>query len=142
MSYFVSVSYFIGDGWNLSGWGHWACYRIEKGRTIVKFPSCQKSSEIPNKKKNAKNVADDKFFFTPHSKIFINESLIKESFITEVHGVNVKTDEKTEKFFYIYIQFRVALNRAKKRIWLTNDNHSWWSHLAHFSQVYNEASDE
>ena len=87
-------------------------------------------------------MADDKFFFTPHSKIFINESLIKESFITEVHGVNVKTDEKTEKFFYIYIQFRVALNRAKKRIWLTNDNHSWWSHLALFSQVYNEASDE
>ena len=49
-------------------------------------------------------MTDDKFFKTPHSKIFINESLIKESFITEIDGVNVKTDEKTDNFFYTYIQ--------------------------------------
>ena len=49
--------------------------KIKDGRTIIKFSSRQKSSEILTKKKKLKNIAIDKFTFTTELNIFISGSL-------------------------------------------------------------------
>ena len=50
------------------------CHRIKGDRTIVKFSSRRKSSEVLRKKKKLKNIDGSKFDFNAGVKLYINES--------------------------------------------------------------------
>ena len=51
------------------------CHRIKGDRTIIKFSSRRKSSEVLNKKKKLKNLDIGKYGLNDGSRIYINESL-------------------------------------------------------------------
>ena len=51
------------------------CHRIKGDRTIIKFSSRRKSTEVVNKKKKLKNLDIGKYGLNDGSRIYINESL-------------------------------------------------------------------
>ena len=51
------------------------CHRLKGGRTIIKFSSRRKSSELLNKKKKLKNLNIGKYGLNDGSSIYANESL-------------------------------------------------------------------
>ena len=51
------------------------CHRIKGDRTILKFSSRRKSSEVLRKKKKLKKIDGSKFDFNTGVKLYVNESL-------------------------------------------------------------------
>ena len=51
------------------------CHRIKGDRTVIKFSSQMKSSEVLNKKKKLKNLDIGKYGLNDGPRIYINESL-------------------------------------------------------------------
>ena len=51
------------------------CHRIKGDRTVIKFSSQMKSSEVLNKKKKLKNLDIGKYVLNDGPRIYINESL-------------------------------------------------------------------
>ena len=63
------------------------CHRIKGDRTIVKFSSRRKSSEVLRKKKKLKNIDGSKFDFNAEVKLYIKKV---SAHITEDYGENVR----------------------------------------------------
>ena len=63
------------------------CHRTKGDRTIVKFSSRRKSSEVLRKKKKLKNIDGYKFDFNAEVKLYIKKV---SAHITEDYGENVR----------------------------------------------------
>ena len=95
--------------------------QIKGDRTIIKFSSRKKSSEVLNKKKKLENSDIGKYGFNDGSRIYINESL--RPYYSELWGKckSIWQDQDRASFYRINGILRVKKSKHEKPIAITHD---------------------
>ena len=101
------------------------CHRIKGDRTIVKFSSKQKSSEVLGKKKKLKNVDGSKFDFNVGVKLYINESLFP--YYRGLWGKckKLRLDKVIFSFYTINRIIRIKKSERDNAIPITHNEDLW-----------------
>ena len=101
------------------------CHRIKGDRTIVKFSSKQKSSEVLGKKKKLKNIDGSKFDFNVGVKLYINESLFP--YYRGLWGKckKLRLDKVIFSFYTINRIIRIKKSERDNAIPITHNEDLW-----------------
>ena len=101
------------------------CYRIKGDRTILKFRSRRKSSEILRKKKKFKNSEGSKFDFSAGDKLYLNEILCPYYRGLLRKYKKLWLDNVIFSFYAINDIIRVKKSERDSAIQITHDEDLW-----------------